>query len=105
MLPNSSVLVLGAGELGILVLRALARQQDRGQPTDLAVLLCAESIYSKDSRKQQTDVEVELQSLVVRLLAGDLQADSIDELASTFRSFHTVIGCTGFVAGPGIQRD
>lgn len=38
-------------------------------------------------------------------MPGDLAADSAEALASTFGSFHTVIGCTGFVGGAGTQRE
>lgn len=84
------------------VLRALARQRDKREPADLAVLLRAETIHSESPRKQQTIAE--LRSLGVRLIAGDLQSGSADDLASVFKPFRTVVGCTGFVAGSGIQR-
>ncbi len=40
----------------------------------------------------------------MRLVLGNLTADSAEALASTFHPFHTVVGCMGFVGGAGIQR-
>lgn len=101
MSSNSSILILGAGELGMSVLRALARKRDENSATDLAVLLRDKTIHSDDTGKKQTIAE--LRSLGVRLLAGDLHHETVDGLASICRPFHTVIGCTGFVAGASIQ--
>jgi NmrA-like family len=41
--------------------------------------------------------------LGAELVSGDLQHDSVDELASIFQPFETVIGCTGFAAGRNAQ--
>lgn len=102
-MPESpSILVLGAGELGMAVLRGLAREAGRiPEPVRIAVLLRASTITSGDSAKRR-DLE-ELRALGVEFLLGDLAEDSIDELAGKFGDFHTVIGCTGFVAGRGTQ--
>ncbi len=99
MLLNSSILVLGAGELGMSVLRALARRRDRA--TDLSVLVRDKTIHSQDTHKRK--IRQELQALGVRLVAGDLHAQTSSDLASIFGGFQTVIGCTGFVGGPGTQ--
>jgi nucleoside-diphosphate-sugar epimerase len=101
MFSNSSILVLGAGELGMAVLRALAARRKDDQPGDLAVLLRPESIHSADSHR--ISMIEELRSLDVRLVAGDLQKQSEADLASIFQPFRTVIGCTGFAAGPQAQ--
>lgn len=102
-MPESpSILVLGAGELGMAVLRGLAREAERiGEPVRIAVLLRGSTITSGDSGKRR-DLE-ELRALGVEFLLGDLAEDSIDALAGKFGDFHTVIGCTGFVAGRGTQ--
>ncbi|MEI9813737.1 MAG: hypothetical protein WDO18_14280 [Acidobacteriota bacterium] len=63
----------------------------------LAVLLRPETIQSTDVQKKRTIAE--LRDLGVELVSGDLQHDSVDELASIFQPFETVIGCTGFAAG------
>ena len=92
----NSILVLGAGELGMAVLRSLARD------AFVTVLLRPQDIASPSPRKQQ-DLD-ELRSMNVSFLSGDLLADSVADLAASFGQFHTVVGCTGFVAGGSIQR-
>ncbi|HEX7912535.1 MAG TPA: aromatic alcohol reductase [Paraburkholderia sp.] len=100
MLHDNRILVLGAGELGMAVLRNLVR---RTAPAALsvAVLLRPSTINSTDPAKQN-DV-AELRSLGVELVQGDLADQSGAALAAIFRRFDTVISCTGFVGGPGVQ--
>jgi len=100
MLHDNRILVLGAGELGMAVLRNLVR---RTAPTGLsvAVLLRPSTIDSRDPVKRK-DV-AELHSLGVELVPGDLADQSGAALATVFRRFDTVISCTGFVGGPGVQ--
>jgi hypothetical protein len=97
---DTSILVLGAGELGMPVLRNLIRRADPLSGVSVTVLLRRSSIDSEDPGKRR-DV-AELRSLGVRFLAGDL-ADPKADLPSLFKSHHTVIGCTGFVTGRGLQ--
>ncbi len=98
---NVSILVLGAGELGMAVLCSLAKHVAKFPDTTLTVLVRPSTLNSSDSSKQR-DLAA-LQSLGVKFVPGDLAADSIADLAARFRNFHTVIGCTGFVAGHNIQ--
>jgi hypothetical protein len=100
MLHDDRILVLGAGELGMAVLRNLVR---RTGPAGLsvAVLLRPSTIDSRDPVKRK-DV-AELRSLGVELVPGDLADQSGAALATVFRRFDTVISCTGFVGGPGVQ--
>jgi hypothetical protein len=98
---NAPILVLGAGELGMAVIRGLARQAVDFPGRTLTVLMRRSTISSDDPLKQR-DV-AELRSLGVKLLPGDLVAASVGELATQFQDFHTVIGCTGFVAGRNVQ--
>jgi hypothetical protein len=97
---NPSILVLGAGELGMPVLRNLARRVDSSSGTTLTVLLRPSSI-NPEALSKQRDV-AELHSLGIRFLAGDL-ADPTTDLRALFKGYHTVIGCTGFVTGRGFQ--
>ncbi len=101
MSDNISILVLGAGELGMAVLRSLGRRAGRWPGATLTVLLRPSTITSRDPAKQR-DI-AELRSLGVELLPGDLVENSAAELSALFEDFHTVIGCTGFVAGRRIQ--
>ena len=100
MLHDNGILVLGAGELGMAVVRTLVR---RTAPAAIpvAVLLRPATIQSTDPVKQK-DV-AELRSLGVEIVPGDLSDQSGTELAAIFRRFDTVISCTGFVGGPGVQ--
>lgn len=102
MLNNTPILVLGAGQLGLAVLRHLAPYAERTAGVSLSVLLRPASITSRDAAKQQDLAD--LRALGVDIVQGDLAAQSAAELAATFSRFHTVISCTGFVGGPGVQR-
>lgn len=97
---SPSLLVLGAGELGLSVLRALSDYSQQ-QGTRITVLLKPASIHTT-SVKQLTRLN-ELSSLGISLLSGDLQQQSVNELADLFRPFDAVINCSGFVGGAGTQ--
>ena len=94
---TQSILVLGAGELGLPVLRNLARLAKDKPGSKVSVLLRQSTLDSQDAgKKRELD---ELRALGVALVAGDLVKDSIAELAAVFARFDTVIGCAGMVAG------
>lgn len=96
-LPPPSILVLGAGELGLPVLRNLARVAKRVPGSSISVLLRDATINTREPAKR-ADID-ELRSLGIRMVAADLVNDSIDQLAEVFARFDTVIGCAGMVAG------
>jgi len=93
-----SILVLGAGELGIEVLRGLSKHPS-SHSTDITVLLRPSTISSTDIKKVERNDE--LKALGIRLLPGDIVNSSVSELADIFKPYHTIISCTGFFAGPG----
>lgn len=96
-LSPQSILVLGAGELGLPVLRNLAQVAKRASGSTVSVLLRASTISTQvPEKKAEID---ELRSLGVQMVAADLVSDSIDQLAEVFARFDTVIGCAGMVAG------
>lgn len=97
---NTSILVLGAGELGMPVLRNLAKQAGHLSDATITVLLRQSTIDSTDPDKQQ--IITELNNLGINILPGDLSA-SVTQLSLLFKDFHTVISCTGFVTGGGLQ--
>ncbi len=97
-----SILVLGAGELGLAMLRALAKRVAQRPGINLNVLLRPESINTQTIDKRRGLAEI--RSLGVQIVPADLAADSPAALATLFRNFHTVIGCTGFAGGRGTQR-
>ncbi|MDX3978210.1 aromatic alcohol reductase [Shinella sp.] len=92
-----SILVLGAGELGQPVLRNLARGAGKAQGTTVSVLLRAGTVSSDDPDKQRAVAEI--RELGIEIVIGDLVKSSVDELASLFARYHTVIGCAGYAAG------
>ncbi len=98
---ETSILVLGAGELGMAVLRGLARRTASSLEVKLTVLLRPGADRSPDLRKQEEIAKLRL--LGVGFVYSDLAEDSVADLAGLFRQFDTVIGCTGFVAGLSIQ--
>ncbi|RON57680.1 aromatic alcohol reductase [Pseudomonas frederiksbergensis] len=95
---SRNILVLGAGELGMAVMRALSAQAEGAK---VSVLLRASAIETQDpSRLAQLS---ELQTRGIKTLAGDIAKDTVSELAALFAAFDTVISCVGFAAGPGTQ--
>lgn len=94
---SRNILVLGAGELGMPVLRNLARRAKGIEDAKISVLLRASALKS-DSLAKQRDV-AEIRDLDIAIVAGDLVNSSIDELASLFSQYDTVIGCAGYAAG------
>jgi len=92
-----SILVIGAGELGMPVLRNLARKAKDHQGTTISVLLRAATVESTAPVKRR-DV-FEIRELGIEIVAGDILALAISELAAIFARFDTVIGCAGFSAG------
>ncbi|WP_027602111.1 MULTISPECIES: aromatic alcohol reductase [Pseudomonas] len=94
---TQSILVLGAGELGLPVLRNLARLAKEKPGSKVSVLLRQSTLDSQDAVKKRELGE--LRALGITLVAGDLVKDSIAELAAVFARFDTVIGCAGMVAG------
>ncbi|MBB5369588.1 MULTISPECIES: aromatic alcohol reductase [unclassified Janthinobacterium] len=95
-----NTLVLGAGELGMAVLRSLApRLQHTG--TGLSVLVTLQSLVSPTA--MQVLRQRELDAMGVQLLPFDLVGRNNADLIALLGQFHTVINCTGFVAGKGTQ--
>lgn len=96
---SRNILVLGAGELGMPVLRNLARRAKSIDGAKISVLLRASAVES-DAPAKQRDI-AEMRDLGIEIVVGDLVNSSIDELASVFSRYDTVIGCAGYAAGIG----
>lgn len=92
-----AILVIGAGELGMAVLRALI-ERGSAEGGALSVLLRPET----DAPPNQPTAE--LRDMGVNIVRADLASATKDALAAIFADFPTVICCTGFVGGPGTQR-
>lgn len=94
---SRNILVLGAGELGMPVLRNLARRAKNIDGAKISVLLRASAVAS-DAPAKQRDIS-EIREAGIEIVVGDLVNSSIDELASVFSRYDTVIGCAGYAAG------
>ena len=94
---SRNILVLGAGELGMPVLRNLALRAKDVEGAKISVLLRASTVVS-DVPAKQRDI-AEIQDIGIEIVEGDLVKSSIDELASLFSRYDTVIGCAGYAAG------
>ncbi|BEU26834.1 aromatic alcohol reductase [Paraburkholderia sp. 22B1P] len=99
-MTQQRILILGAGELGVSVLRNLARRAG-SSALSISVLLRPSTIQSTEAFKQR-DID-ELRTLGIEPVPGDLAADSVDTLAALFQRFDTVVSCAGFVGGKGVQ--
>ncbi|WP_269304242.1 aromatic alcohol reductase [Aeromicrobium sp. HA] len=96
-IPTSrSILVIGAGELGMPVLRNLAARAP-GEGAKVSVML-RESTLTSEVPEKRRDVD-EIRELGIEIVSGDLVKNSLQELASLFSGFDTVIGCAGIAAG------
>lgn len=95
-----NILVLGAGELGMAVLRHLAPRTGHARVRPV-VLVSPRSLSNPDATQLQT-ARV-LRELGVDMVGFDLAGCTEAELCAQLKPFHTVVSCTGFVAGPGTQ--
>lgn len=96
----NSVLVIGAGELGLAVLEALAAHPKRSG-VRLGVLLRQATLDSAAPEKRQKIAH--LQKLHVHFEAADVELASSEELAPIFGRYHTVVSCTGMELPSGTQ--
>jgi len=94
---SEKILVLGAGELGLPVLRNLALRAKDVKGTKISVLLRESTVTSDEPVKKI--VITEIRNLGINIVTGDLVMSSVDDLASLFAQFDTVVGCTGYAAG------
>lgn len=94
---RSGTLVLGAGELGMAVLRELARVRAEGRIGPVSVLL-------RPNDGPERDRDAEVAALGIGIVEIDLASVNADDLAAMFKPFSQVICCTGFVGGAGTQQ-
>jgi hypothetical protein len=95
-----SILVIGAGELGFRVLKALS-QHPIASTITISVLLRDSTVHAPS--KDKLAALNTLSDLNIKIETGDIVTSSQTQLVSIFKNVDTVIGCTGFVAGPGLQ--
>jgi hypothetical protein len=96
-MENKSVLILGAGELGLPVIHNMAKRAKKDNTT-ITVLLRQATIKSEEFEKKRNIDE--LKALGVTLLAADLAAP-LSELVSIFKNYDAVVSCTGYGTGAG----
>lgn len=94
------ILVLGAGELGLAVLRGLAARS--AELAGVSVLLRQASVENGSPEKQKEIAAIK--SLGVAIEVADIAVASVAELAALLSRYDTVISCVGFGAGRGTQR-
>ncbi|KAH8803189.1 putative isoflavone oxidoreductase [Xylogone sp. PMI_703] len=95
----SSILVLGAGELGLPVLTSLS--QLLPSTSKITVLLRPASISSPSPSKQAEISQIRSQNIVI--LPGDIVSLSRSELSDLVKPYDTVISCLGFASGKTTQ--
>lgn len=95
----SNMLVLGAGQLGMAVLRALGPHIR--EANERLTVLVAPGMVNAPSEQEAVHVE-ELHKLGMDVKGFDLASDE-DALTNLFKNYRTVLNCTGFVAGRGTQ--
>ena len=99
--PNT-VLVMGAGELGTAVLQQLATHPlAKAEGNSISVLL-RESTIKSEAEEKKTKTQ-HLREQGIELVSGDIDAQNITELATTFANFTTIVGCLGMTGGVGTQ--
>jgi hypothetical protein len=97
-----SILVLGAGELGLPMLTHLsALASSQPYPVHLTVLLRPSTISNPTGSKAH-DITT-LKNLGISLLGGDLISTSPADLTTLFRPYHTIIDCSGYGRPKGGQ--
>lgn len=94
------ILVMGAGELGLAVLRGLVARSDGS--LSITVLL-RPAIEQSQSLEKLREIE-EIKTLGIAIEIADVIDASVQQLAAVMGRFDTVISCVGFAAGRGTQR-
>ncbi|KAL7974363.1 hypothetical protein HDV63DRAFT_399937 [Trichoderma sp. SZMC 28014] len=100
----SNILVLGAGELGLAVLEALAKHPKRSSNSSSITITVALRQATLDSAAPDKKRLVQqLRALDVRFEAVDVVQASASELAAVFARYDTVVSCTGMDLPSGTQ--
>jgi hypothetical protein len=96
---HRKVLVLGAGELGENVLRAISRRSAT-DPTPTGITVLLRPATTSDGMRLRS----ELAAQRIAIEEADIATASVSQLSSIMSRFHTVVSCIGFAAGAGTQR-
>lgn len=98
---ETQILVIGAGELGMAVLRAFSRKTKLYPQNKVSVLLRDDAAQGSSGR-QEKRLDA-LRKLGISIVKGDLEKQSVEQLSALFSAFDAVINCSGFVGGSGTQ--
>lgn len=101
MSSESSVLIVGAGELGTSILQALANHPSKPPHASFSVLLRMDSITSPNPEKQRSNAN--LQALGAKLVPGNFVEDQVSDLSSVFKDYEIVIQAGGYGLPRGTQ--
>lgn len=96
----TSVLVIGAGELGLSALTALSKHPKRSQARIGVLLRQATLDTAAPDKKKKLNL---LESWGVHFEAADVEQASTEQLAGVLGRYHTVVSCTGMELPSGTQ--
>jgi hypothetical protein len=100
--PPTSILVLGAGELGTQVLHSLATHPSLKTTNTKITLLLRPSTLSSTNPTKQSEI-TSYRASNIALLPGDIATATQSHLTTLFAPFSTIISCTGMSLPPGTQ--
>ena len=101
-MTRNSILILGAGELGLAILKSLTSNPRYSQDgTPVTVMLRPSSVNSSEPEKKKQLHQI--RDLGVSIVSGNTEEDSESRLSDTFAPFGTVIHAGGMTAPPGVQ--
>ncbi|KAK3297251.1 uncharacterized protein B0H64DRAFT_440724 [Chaetomium fimeti] len=106
MTPPTSILIIGAGELGTAILAALTTHpaythpKPNSTPAKLALLRRPSTLASTDPTTLASLTALTTRGITLE--AGDFATTPVPELAATFSKYDVVIQAGGYGAAPGV---
>lgn len=97
-----NILILGAGELGMAMLKGFMKERETHPEIQLTVLVRPSSLSANASPAQKQRLQ-QLADWQVEAIAADFSEQTPEELAGIFAHYDAVINCSGFVGGKGTQ--
>ncbi|KAH6850528.1 hypothetical protein B0I37DRAFT_428708 [Chaetomium sp. MPI-CAGE-AT-0009] len=101
--PPTSILIIGAGELGTAILTALTNHPSyttHPNPPKLALLRRPSTLASTDPTTRASLAALTARGITLE--AGDFTSTPVPELASIFKKYDVVIQAGGYGAAPGV---
>lgn len=95
------ILIIGAGELGMAMIKAFVGSRKTHPDIQLSVLLRPAAGHSSQPAHLQRDKQ--LAEWGIEVVTADLSRDDETSLAQLFKRFNAVINCSGFAGGAGTQ--